>query len=370
MKAKWVLVLVLAVLSGVQVGWAQDKSTAPAPPEVEVMTVVQKDVPVYGEWVASLDGLVNATIQAQVQGYLLKQDYKEGDYVTKGSLLFEIDPRPFQATVDETQAVLAKHEAVLKTYQATLKRIIPLAKANAVSQKDKDDAVGAVQAAEAQVLAAKASYKKALLDLGFCKITSPIDGIAGIANAQIGDLVGTAQKQVLTTVSTVNPIKAYVSLSETEYLAAAKRRGEAATTAPDIPLELVLADGTTWKHPGKISFADRQVDPTTGTLKVAAVFPNPDNFLRPGQFAKVRALTKTEVGALLVPQRAVSELQGRYQVAVVDSDNVVRLKTVKVGERMDNMWVILQGLNPGDKVVSEGLMKVREGIKVTPKMKP
>lgn len=370
MKAKWVSVVVLAVLSGAQIGLAQDKAAAPAPPEVEVMTVIQKDVPIYGEWVASLDGLVNATIQAQVQGYLIRQNYKEGDYVTKGALLFEIDPRPFQTTVDETHAILARQEAVLKTRQATLKRIVPLAKANAVSQKDKDDAVGAVQAAEAEVLAAKASYSKALLNLGFCKITSPIDGIAGIANAQIGDLVGTAQKQVLTTVSTVNPIKAYVSLSETEYLAAGKRRGEAATGTPDLPLELVLADGTPWKHPGKISFADRQVDPTTGTLKVAAVFPNPDNFLRPGQFAKVRALTKTEVGALLVPQRAVSELQGRYQVAVVDKDNVVRLKTVKVGERMDTMWVILQGLNPGDVVVSEGLMKVREGIKVTPKMKP
>ncbi|MHC1741541.1 MAG: efflux RND transporter periplasmic adaptor subunit [Syntrophobacteraceae bacterium] len=372
MKAKWVSILVWAILTSTQTGWAQDKSAAPAaPPEVEVMTVLQKDVPIYGEWVASLDGLVNATIQAQVQGYLIKQNYKEGDFVTKGALLFEIDPRPFQATVDETHAVLAKHEAVLRTRQATLKRILPLAAANAVSQKDKDDAVGAVQAAEAEVLAAKASHKKALLDLGFCKIASPIDGIAGIASAQIGDLVGTAQKQVLTTVSTVNPIKAYVALSESEYLGAAKRRGDAAmATTPDIPLELVLADGTTWKHPGKISFADRQVDPTTGTLKVAAVFPNPDNFLRPGQFAKVRALTKTEVGALLVPQRAVSELQGRYQVAVVDKENVVRLKTVKVGERMDNMWVILQGLNPGDMVVSEGLMKVREGIKVTPKMKP
>lgn len=367
---RWVSILVCAVLAGVQTGWAQDKTTAPpAPPEVEVMTVVQKDVPIYGEWVATLDGLVNATIQAQVQGYLIKQNYMEGDYVTKGSLLFEIDPRPFQAIVDENQAVLAKHEAVLKTHQATLKRILPLAKANAVSQKDKDDAIGAVQAAEAQVLASKAAVKKALLDLGFCRITSPIDGIAGIANAQLGDLVGTPQKQVLTTVSTLNPIKAYVAISETEYLGAARKRGETAGSL-DIPLELLLADGSTWKHPGKISFADRQVDPTTGTLKLATLFPNPENFLRPGQFAKVRALTKMEMGALLVPQRAVSELQGRFQVAVVDPENVVRIKTVKVGERMENMWVILQGLNPGDRVVSEGLLKVREGIKVTPKVKP
>jgi membrane fusion protein, multidrug efflux system len=371
-KAKWVVIVVLALLVGGQTGWAQDKATAPvAAPEVEVMTVVQKDVPLYGEWVATTDGLVNATIQAQVQGYLMKQNYTEGDYVTKGSLLFEIDPRPFQATADEARAVLVKYEAVLKTHQATLKRILPLAAANAVSQKDKDDAVGAVQAAEAQVLASKASYQRALLELGFCKIMSPIDGIAGIASAQIGDLVGTSQSRVLTTVSTLNPIKVYVSISEAEYMGASRRGGDTAkTSTPDIPLELILADGSTWKHPGKISFADRQVDPTTGTLKVAALFPNPDNFLRPGQFAKVRALTKTQVGALLVPQRAVSELQGRYQVAVIDQDSVVRIKAVKVGERIDSMWVILQGLKPGDVVVSEGLMKVREGIKVTPKMKP
>jgi membrane fusion protein (multidrug efflux system) len=363
---------VWVVLASVHSGWAQDKPSAPAAgPEVEVMTVVQKDVPVFGEWVATMDGLVNATIQAQVQGYLIKQNYKEGDYVTKGSLLFEIDPRPFQATLDEAKAVLAKYEAVLKTHQATLKRILPLAAANAVSQKDKDDAVGAVQAAEAQVLASKASYQRAQLDLSFTKITSPIDGIAGIANAQIGDLVGTPQSRVLTTVSTLNPIKVYVAISEAEYLATAKREGDTPkTSTPDIPLELLLADGSTWKHPGKISFADRQVDPTTGTLKVAGLFPNPDNILRPGQFAKVRARTKTIVGALLVPQRAVSELQGRYQVAVVDQDNVVRIKAVRVGERMDTNWVILEGLKPGDVVVSEGLMKVRDGVKVSPKMKP
>jgi membrane fusion protein (multidrug efflux system) len=365
------LLFVCIALAAFQTGWAQEKpGTTPPPPEVEVMTVIQKDLPVFKEWVASTDGLVNATIQAQVQGYLIKQNYRDGDFVHKGDLLFEIDSRPFQATLDEAKAVLAKYEAILKTSEATLKRILPLARANAVSQKDKDDAVGAVQAAEAQVLQAKASYKKAALDLEFTKIISPIDGIAGLAKAQIGDLVGTPQSQVLTTVSTVDPIRVYVSLSETEYLQlaqdAGRRQGGAETR---MPLELILADGSTWKHPGRFAYADRQVDPQTGTLKVATVFPNPDNLLRPGQYAKIRATIKQEAGALLVPQRAVSELQGRYQVAVVDAENVVRLKTVKVGERSDNLWVVTEGLKPGDRVVSEGLQKVKDGMIVVPRMK-
>lgn len=372
MKAKWVWILVWTALAGVQTGWAQEKQAAtPPPPEVEVMAVVQKDLPVYKEWVASMDGLVNATIQAQVMGYLIKQNYKEGQVVHKGDLLFEIDPRPFQASLDEAGAVLAKYEAVLKTQQATLKRILPLAAANAVSQKDKDEAVGAVQAAEAQVLQAKAAYKKADLELGFTKIKSPIDGIAGIAKAQIGDLVGTSQSQVLTTVSTVDPIKVFVSLAETEYLQLAQDgRQRPSAVEGGTPLELILADGSTWKHPGRFAYADRQVDTQTGTLKVATTFPNPDNLLRPGQYAKIRALIKQETGALLVPQRAVSELQGRYQVAVVDAENVVRLRAVKVGERSDNFWVVTEGLKPGDRIVSEGLMKVRDGMKVTPKLKP
>lgn len=355
----------------VQPAWAQEKPAATPPPlEVEVMTVIQKDLPVFKEWVASTDGLVNAVIQAQVQGYLIRQNYKEGDFVRKGTLLFEIDPRPFQAGVDEARAALAKYEAVLTTRQATLKRILPLAKANAVSQKDKDDAVGAVQAAEAEVLQARANYRKKALDLEFTKITAPIDGIAGLANAQIGDLVGTPQSKPLTTISTVDPIKVYVSLSETEYLQLAPEAKERASSGgARMPLELILADGSTWKHQGRFAYADRQVDPQTGTLKVATTFPNPDNFLRPGQYARIRAVIKQEAGALLVPQRAVSQLQGRYQVAVVDADNVVQLRTVKVGERSDNLWVITEGLKPGERIVSEGLQKVKDGLKVTPKVK-
>jgi membrane fusion protein (multidrug efflux system) len=333
-----------------------------------VAEVIQKDVPVYREWVASTDGLVNATILAQVEGYLIKQNYQEGDFVKKGTLLFEIDPRPFQATVDEAKAALAKQQAVLKTAQANLNRILPLAAANAVSQKDKDDAIGETDSAEAQVMAAQAQVRKAELDLGFTKIASPIDGIAGAAKAQIGDLVGTPQSRELTTVSTVNPIKVYVPISEREYLEAVeKSKQNQKATAEKMTFELILADGSTWPEKGTFSFADRQVDPQTGTIRVAILFPNPNNILRPGQFAKVRALMGTEKNALLVPQRAVSELQGSYQVAVVDADNTVKIRNVKVGERYDDLWVIHEGLKPGDRVVAEGTQKVGDGVKVTPK---
>jgi membrane fusion protein (multidrug efflux system) len=363
----------MAVFSSV--GHPEEKKTEPKkgeiapppPPEVEVAEVIQKEIPVYQEYVATMDGIMNATIMAQVQGYLIKQDYKEGDFVKKGELLFEIDPRPFQASLDVTKAVLARHAAVLQNAKATLERILPLAEARAVSQKDKDDAIGRVQAAEAQVLAAQAEVRKAELDLSFTKITSPIDGIAGAAKAQIGDLVGPPQASVLTTVSTVNPIKVYVPISEREYLQAVERAKSPKGEAKKIRFDLVLSDGTTWPHKGTFAFADRQVDPQTGTIRVAILFPNPDNILRPGQYAKVRALMKTEKGALMVPQRAVGELQGMYQVAVVDADNTVKIRTVKVGGRSDGYWIIQEGLKAGERVVAEGTQKVREGVKVNPK---
>jgi len=237
-----------------------------------------------------------------------------------------------------------------------------------VSQKDKDDAIGSVQAAEAQVLASQAEVRKAQLDLSFTKITSPIDGIAGAAKAQIGDLVGTPQAQTLTSVSKVNPIKVYVPISEREYLQAVERSKQAKQPgAEKISFDLILVDGSTWPEKGTFAFADRQVDPQTGTIRVAILFPNPNNVLRPGQFAKVRALMKTETGALMVPQRAVGELQGIYQVAVVEADNTVRLRNVKVGERIGEMWVISEGLKPGERVIAEGTQKVREGVTVSPK---
>ena len=369
-KRKSVFILMVLVAAFGLAGCQEEKkAVAPPPPqEVEVAEVIQKDVPVYQEWVASMDGMVNATILAQVQGYLIKQNYKEGDFVKKGSLLFEIDPRPFQAAVDDARAGMAKQQAVLQTAQANLKRILPLAAANAVSQRDKDNAIGSVQTAEAQVLSAQAQVRKAELDLGFTKIASPIDGIAGAAKAQMGDLVGTPQARELTTVSTVNPIKAYVPLSEREYLKAVERSQQGAKAdAEKTTFELILADGSTWPKQGTFSFADRQVEAQTGTIRVAILFPNPENLLRPGQFAKVRALMKTEQGAILVPQRAVGELQGSYQVAVVDAENTVRIRGVTVGERVGNLWVIREGLKAGDRVVAEGTQKVGNGVKVTPK---
>jgi len=369
-KGKSIIILAVLIAAFGLAGCQEEKKAVapPPPPEVEVAEVVQKDVPLYQEWVASMDGLVNATILAQVQGYLIKQNYKEGDHIKKGALLFEIDPRPFQAAVDEARAALAKQQAVLQTSQLNLKRIVPLAAANAVSQRDKDNAIGQVQSAEAQVLASQAQVRKAELDLGFTKIASPIDGIAGAAKAQMGDLVGTPQARELTTVSTVNPIKVYVHISEREYLQAMERSTpdtKAGTGKMDF--DLILADGSTWPKKGTFAFADRQVDPQTGTIKVATLFPNPDNILRPGQYAKVRALMGTEKGAILVPQRAVGELQGSYQVAVVAADNTVQIRGVKVGERIGNLWVIQEGLKPGDRVVAEGTQKVANGVKVTPK---
>jgi len=368
-KLKSVIILFCFSAAAWLYGCGEKKKAAePPPPEVMVAEVSQKDVPVYREWVASMDGIVNATILAQVEGYLIKQNYKEGDFVKKDDLLFEIDPRPFRATLDEARAALAKQQAVLQTAQANLNRILPLAEANAVSQRDKDNAVGMVQAAEAQVLSAKASVRKAELDLSFTKITSPIDGIAGSARAQIGDLVGTPQSLELTKVSTVNPIKVYVPISEREYLRAAeKSKLEEKPDSEEMTFDLILADESTWPEKGTFSFADRQVDPGTGTIRVAILFPNPDNILRPGQFAKVRALVSKEKNALLVPQRAVGELQGNYQVAVVDADNTVKISNVKVGERYGELWVIREGLKPGERVVAEGTQKVGDGVKVTPK---
>lgn len=375
MKRKYVWILVLmafvAVLSGI--GHAEKEKTeagkdlaqTPAP-EVAVADVVEKAVPVYQEYVATTDGIMNATILAQVTGYLIKQNYQEGSFVKKGTLLFEIDPRPFQADLEVAKAVLARHQAVLTTAQSTLKRILPLAAARAVSQKDKDDAMGRVQASEAEVLAARAQVRKAELELSFTKIKSPIDGIAGAAKAQIGDLVGTSQSQELTTVSTVDPIKVYVPISEREYLQAVERAKTRTAEIEKTQFDLILTDGTTWPHKGTLGFADRQLDPQTGTIRVAILFPNPENVLRPGQYARVKALMATEKGALMVPQRAVAELQGTYRVAVVDADNTVRLRTVKVGERFEGFWVIREGLRPGERVVVEGIQKVREGVRVSP----
>lgn len=358
----------LAILAGLMVvfaaGCKKKQETVPPPPDVEVVEVIQKDVPVISEWVGTTDGLVNATIRAQVTGYLMKQNYKEGEVVKKDQVLFEIDPRTFQAALDQAKGELAQQEARWTTAKANLTRIKPLADQNAVSKKDLDDAIGREESARASVLSAKAGMDKAELDLGFTKVASPIDGIAGIAKAQIGNLVGPGQLEELTTVSTVDPIKVYIAISEQEYLKAMEKRSGQGRS---IRLEMVLADGSIYPHKGTFAYADRQVDVRTGTIKVAALFPNTGNVLRPGQFARVRAEMEVKKGALVVPQRAVTEIQGRYLVGMVGPENKVAIKQVKVGERFGQLWVIEEGLQSGEKVVAEGTQKVREGMVVSPK---
>ena len=335
---------------------------SPSPPLVEVVKVIQRDVPVYSDWTASTDGFVNATIRAQVQGYLISRDYGEGDAVKKGQILFKIDPRPFQAALEQAQGQLSEARARWETAKANLERIKPLVQENAVSKKDLDDAVGAEQATHAAMAAGQAAVDKTALDLGFTRIVSPIDGIAGIARAQLGNLVGPGSIEELTTVSTVNPIKVYIPMSEQQYLWYMQN---GPSQSRHIPLDLVLADGNVHPHKGTFAFADREVDVRTGTIKVAALFPNPGNVLRPGQFVRVRAQTTLKKAALLVPQRSVTELQGSYQVAVVGPDSKVDIRAVKAAERIDNLWVIDQGLKAGEQVIAEGLQKVRQGSAVT-----
>ena len=347
-----------------------------------MVAVLQRDVPITKEWVGTLDGLVNAQIRPQVTGYLLRQNYKDGSFVKKGELMFEIDPRTFRAALDQAKGQLANAEQQLAQAEANqvkaqldVNRYVPLAKEQAVTQQDLDNAVQAnlaaqaqVRAAKAQIDAAKAQVDAAQLNLGFTKVVSLIDGIAGIAQAQIGDLVGPTS--LLTTVSTVDPIKVYFPVSERGYLDYVKENPDAAKRAAQetqLALQLILADGTLYPHKGRFSLADREVDVKTGTLRLQGLFPNPGNILRPGQFARVRAITTTRKGALLVPQRAVTELQGSYQVAVVGNDNKVSIRPVKVGERAGTEWIIEEGLKPGEKVIAEGIQRVKAGMTVNPK---
>ena len=362
------LLAAICLSAGLVSGCGEKQATGPAAPAVEVVNVVQKDVPIVREWVGATDGLVNAKINAQVQGYLIKQNYQEGSVVKKGQILFEVDPRPFQAALEQARGQLAINEGQLYTAKANLEKIRPLAAVNAVSKKDLDDAIGREASAKAAVQASKAAVIKADIDLSFTKITSPIVGIAGIAKAQLGDLVGNPGGPELTTVSTLDPIKVFIPLSEQEYMRFIREAEAKGNSEPKgSNLELILADGRVFPHKGKLYFADRQVDERTGTIKVATLFPNPGNLLRPGQFAKVKALIETQEGALLVPQRAVTELQGRFQVAVVGPDNKVELRWVKVGERAGSLWVIDEGLKPGERVIVEGIQKAKAGMPVTPK---
>jgi len=342
------------------------KKPAPAPPpEVQVITLTPTNIPIFEEWIGTLDGFVNAQIHAQVTGYLLAQDYREGSEVKKGDLLFQIDPRPFQAGLDQALAKLAQDKAQAGKTEQDVKRDTPLAQEQAISQEQLDDAVQANLAADAQVKSDEAAVENAQLNLGFTKITSPIDGLAGTALAQIGDLVGQSSS-VLTTVSTINPIKVYFQVSEQSYLAF--WWGLAGSgNADEFPLQLFFSDGSVYPETGKFFYADRQVNPNTGTLQIFGLFPNANFILRPGQYGRVRAQTQTKTNVLIVPQRAVVQLQGSYQVAIVGETNTAHLQPVTVGEQVGSDWIIESGLKPGDRVVVEGTQKAKEGTVVNPR---
>ena len=403
-----VIVLALAFTRSKSKGASQPA----APVDVEVARVEQQDVPIYREWIGTLDGLVNAEIKSQVTGYLLRKVYTEGTFVKKDQLLFEIDPRPFQATLDQARGDLAKATAQLEQANSQLlqakaqvsqaeanqtktrldvERYTPLAKAQAITQQDMDNAVQAnlaaialvkaaeagvqtanatIVAARANVQASEAAVKTAVLNLGFTKITSLIDGVAGVATVEVGNLVtpNNPNSPPMTVVSTVDPIRVWFNVTEQEYLNNVERKSTKRDNVENpLQLELVLSTGTTYEHKGKFYVVDRNVDVKTGSIKLAATFPNPGNILRPGQYGRVRAITGVRHGALLVPQRSVTEMQGSYRVFVVDADNKVQVRTVKVGDKVGSMWVIEEGLQSGESVVAEGTQKIRPDQVVNPK---
>jgi RND family efflux transporter MFP subunit len=404
--AIWVApALTVAALATAACSLTTSAASPPPPPEVKVATVEQRDVPVYHEWIGTLDGMVNAAIRAEVTGYVLSQTYAEGSFVRKGESLFEIDARPFQAALDQAQgqlsqtrgqvaqaraqlaqaqAQLAQSVASQKRTQLDVDKYTPLVAMQAVTQQDFDNAAqnnvaaqaqieaskAAVETARAQIEAstaavesAQAAVEAAKVNTGFTHLASPIDGIAGRAQVQVGNLVSTSSG-VITTVSTLDPIKANFTVGEQEYLSLTRAGGN---DLAKLQLELILADGSTYPHKGKFSFADRQVDSSTGAIQLTGLFPNPGNRLRPGQYGKVRASVGTSMGALLIPQRAVTELQGAYQVAVVDNKNAVSIRQVKVGEQIGTMWVIADGMKPGERVIAEGAQNARPGTQVNPK---
>jgi membrane fusion protein (multidrug efflux system) len=350
-----------------------ETASAPPPPlvQVEVADVIQKDVPIQMEWVGTIDGSNNALIRAQVSGYLMKRPYTEGAFVKKGDLLFELDPSKFQTALDQALGELAKAQAQFIKTKQDVDRDTPLAKEGAISQKELDDSIQAHAATKGMLAAAKAAVEQAKLNLSWTKIAAPIDGVVGISKAQIGDLIDASSE--LTSISTLDPIRVYFPVSEAEYLEAAEKvqqgykdRKEGKEYSGAL-LELVLGGDKVYQHKGQFHLVDRQVDQKTGTIRVAALFPNPNNLLRPGQFARVRAVTKTKENAILIPQRAVTEMQGSYQVAVVSPENKVDIRPIKVGQRSGSLWIVDHGLKPGERVVVEGLQKVKAGMTVDPK---
>jgi len=349
-------------------GCGKSAPPAPPPPEVLVTEVKQQDVPIYNEYVGQLDASVNATIESRVQGYLVSQNYKEGQLVKKSDVLFQIDRRPFEAALAQAKAAFLQADASAKQAEMNAQRATDLFQRKVSSEQERDNAVQSAAAARAQAAAQQAAVEQAQLNLDYTTITAPVDGIAGLVRVQVGDLINA--NTVLTTVTKVDPIKAYFTVSEQRYSEYAKRYAdpeERATHEKELKFELILVDGSVYPHTGEMYAADNQVDVRTGSLRIAALFPNPGNILRPGQFARIRVESDIKHDALLVPQRAVTELQGTYQVAVVGPDNKVHVQPVKMGRRIGHDWIVEEGLHAGDRIVVEGVQKARDGTAVNPK---
>ena len=359
------LILIVGALFGSACG--RKEPPAPAPVAVEVVPVVQKDVPILGEWIGTLDGSVNADIRPKVEGYVLRQIYKEGQFVRRNDPLFEIDPRQFRAALQQAQGTLARAEAQLAKAAKDVERFTPLVGQKAISQQELDNALAAERDGKGGVAVARAAVDQAGLNLGWTRVASPIDGIVGIARAQVGDLVNT--QAVMTTVSTVDPIRVTIGISEHEYmgLAALVNRASYPTTERGPSLDLILEDGSVFGEKGKAVHVDREVNVKTGTLTVKGFFPNPHNILRPGQYARIQAQMGLRPAALVVPQRAVTELQGASRVAVAGEDGKAEIRNVELGPRAGDGWVVEKGLHLGDNVIVSGLQYVRTGTPVVVK---
>jgi membrane fusion protein, multidrug efflux system len=359
------VVLGLMALSVAAAACKQSAAAKPAatPPMVVVVAVLQKDQPIYREWIGTTEGDVNAEIRPKIEGYLLRRDYKEGSFVRQGDLLFEIDPRQFRAQLEQAQANLEQANANLAKTEHDVARYEPLAAQKAMSQQELDNARSAERSARANAGALQAAVDQARLNSAWTRVTSPISGISGIAQQQVGDLV--SPQTVLATVSKVDPIRVLYQMSEQEYL---QYQNDPAMR--DAELKLILADGSTFPHQGHVLLSGREVDVKTGTIATIGLFPNPGNLLRPGQYAKVRAATRMKRGAILVPQRAVNEMQGAFQVGVVGPDDKVQIRAVTPGERVGSLWIIDQGLSPGDRVIIEGFSRVKSGMTVAPAQAP